>query len=104
MVIRSVAATRGAVGETCCRESVAITARMAVNASADSDRPRAAASVAKRSFSSGEGRAVIEGSVDLAERQVMRKAASAANADTSLSWATRTNLSSVHACVTAQLG
>jgi hypothetical protein len=87
MVMRPVPGTRAAVGETWWREpeSVAMTARMAVNASADSDRPRAAASVAKHYFSSDEWRAVIEGRGDLAERQVMTQAASAANADTSLS-------------------
>jgi len=35
---------------------------MAISASVDSEIPARAASVAKRSFSSGEGRAVIDGS------------------------------------------
>jgi hypothetical protein len=54
-------------------------------ASADSERPDAVASVAKRSFSAAEGRAVIEGRDDLAERQFMTKAARAAIADSPLS-------------------
>lgn len=37
------------------------TSRMAINARADSEMPARAASVAKRSFSLGEGRAVIDG-------------------------------------------
>jgi len=38
------------------------TSRMAISASADSEIPARAASVAKRSFSWGDGRAVIDGS------------------------------------------
>jgi hypothetical protein len=58
---------------------------MAIMASADSERPDAAASVAKRAFSAAEGRAVIEGRGGLAERHVITKAVAAAKADTPLS-------------------
>jgi hypothetical protein len=44
---------------------------MAMSASADSDTPARSASQVKRAFSAAEGRAVIEGSGDLAERHVM---------------------------------
>jgi hypothetical protein len=71
-VIRSVAGVRPLVAQGSREpESVAITARIAVSASADSDKPRAAARAANRSFSSGEVRTVIEGADDSAERQVM---------------------------------
>ena len=86
MVIRSVAGPRAGAGID-SRNGAASgsrTWRIAIIASADSERPDAVASVAKRAFSAGEGRAVIEGRDDLAERQVMTEATSAASADTSL--------------------
>src|SRR5882762_6572079 len=98
MVIRSVAAPVSAaavvVGGTLPSRSS--TVRMAMSASADSDMPARSASHAKRAFSAVEGRAVIEGRNDLAERHVMMKAASAANADTPLS-CPQTNFFPVHA-------
>src|ERR1700733_3868808 len=87
MVIRSVAGPRAGAG-TESRSGAASgsrTLRIAIIASADSETPDAEASVAKRAFSIAVGRAVIEGGDDLAERQVMTKAARAASADTSLS-------------------
>ena len=80
MVIRSVAAPapakapsrateqRRGPGPCGSRSSPALTPR----------HPDAAASVAKRAFSGAESRAVIEGSRDLVERQVMTNVASAA--------------------------
>src|ERR1700683_4931567 len=87
MVIRSVADTRAGAGTdprigTASRSR---TLRIAIIASADSETPDVAASVAKRAFSAAEGRAVIEGRDDLAERQVITNAACAAIADTPLS-------------------
>ena len=66
MVIRSVAATRASLACGSREEAVPvpIAARMALNANAASDIPRAAAIEAKRAFSSAEGRAVIDGVVD----------------------------------------
>src|SRR5688572_32219101 len=62
MVIRSVERSRRAgaaiVSETSLPSSKE---RMAIRASVDSDIPRLAANVAKRSFSAGVGRAVIDG-------------------------------------------
>jgi hypothetical protein len=57
---------------------------MATIASADSETPDAAASVAKRAFSAAEGRAVIEGRDEFAEGQLTTRASSAAKADTPL--------------------
>jgi hypothetical protein len=87
MVIRSVAGPRAGADTDPHNgaASGARTLRIAIIASADSERPDAVASVAKRAFSAAEGRAVIEGSDELAERQVMSEGASAASADTSLS-------------------
>src|SRR6202050_2178566 len=87
MVIRSVAGPRAGAG-TDSRNGAASgfkSLRMAIIASADSETPDAAASVAKRAFSAAEGRAVIDGRDDLAERQVITNAACAAIADTPLS-------------------
>src|ERR1700683_1081769 len=86
MVIRSVAGPRAGAGAA-SRNGAASgsrTLRIAIIASADSERPDAVASVANRAFSAAEGRAVIEGRDDLAERQVITSAACAAIADTSL--------------------
>src|SRR6186713_120737 len=62
MVMRSVARSRCAgpafVSETSLQFSKE---RIAIRASVDSDIPRLAANVAKRSFSAGVGRAVIDG-------------------------------------------
>jgi hypothetical protein len=62
MVIRSVDRSRRAgavfVSATSLQSS---RERMAIRASVDSDIPRLAANVAKRSFSAGVGRAVIDG-------------------------------------------
>lgn len=61
MVIRSVERSRreaAFVSETSLQSSKE---RMAIRASVDSDIPRLAANVAKRSFSAGVGRAVIDG-------------------------------------------
>jgi hypothetical protein len=52
------------------------TSRMAISARADSEIPARAASAAKRSFSLGEGRAVIDGS-GLVDRQATEKGTSA---------------------------
>ena len=87
MVIRSVAGPCAGAG-TDSRNGAASgsrTLRIAIIASADYERPDAVASVAKRAFSAADGRTVIEGSGDLAERQVMTEATSAAIADTPLS-------------------
>jgi hypothetical protein len=66
MVIRSVAESRASLscGSKEKAVLVPIAARMALNANAASDIPRAAATEAKRAFSSAEGRAVIDGAVD----------------------------------------
>src|SRR5579863_2516833 len=87
MVIRSVAGPRAGAGTDPHNggASRSRTLRIAIIASADSETPDAAASVAKRAFSATEGRAVIESRDDLAERQVITKAARAAIADTPLS-------------------
>src|ERR1700733_623303 len=87
MVIRSVAGPRAGAG-TDSRNGAASgsrTLRIAIIASADSERPDDVASVAKRAFSAAERRAVIAGRDDLAERQVMTEATSAPIADTPLS-------------------
>jgi hypothetical protein len=87
IVIRSVAGPRAGAG-TDSRNGAALgsrTVRMAIIASADSERPDAAASVAKRAFSAAQRRAVIEGRGGLAERHVITKAVAAAKADTPLS-------------------
>ena len=69
MVIRSRAASRAAVAaDVRARLSrPSRTVRMAFRASAASDNPETAASVAKRAFSSGDGRAVIERGVGFSE-------------------------------------
>jgi hypothetical protein len=73
MVIRSVAETRASLscGSQEDAVPVPIAARMAFNASAASDIPRAAAREAKRAFSTADGRAVIEGAVDGVVRQLI---------------------------------
>jgi hypothetical protein len=64
MVMRSVALTRSAAGShssgACVLPSASTNARIAINASLDSDTPAAWAKVAKRVFSAREGRAVID--------------------------------------------
>src|SRR5688500_8345944 len=62
MVIRSVERSRRAGAVFASETSLPFSnERMAIRASADSDIPRLAANVAKRSFSLGVGRAVIDG-------------------------------------------
>jgi hypothetical protein len=61
------------------------TARIAVNASVASDTPQCAASSAKRRFSSGVGRAVIDGVRDVVVLLLTRAPLVQQNADTSLS-------------------
>src|ERR1700728_4376979 len=87
MVIRSVAGSRAGAGTDprIGTASGSRTLRIAIIASVDSETPDAAARVAKRAFSAAEGRAVIDGRDDIAEREVMTEATSAATADTSLS-------------------
>src|SRR5215471_10543881 len=58
MVMRSVALTRSA--GACALPSATTNARIAINASLDSEMPAAWARVEKRAFSAGEGRAVID--------------------------------------------
>ncbi len=74
MVIRSVAETRACLSCGSQEDAVAvpIAARMAFNASAASDIPRAAARAAKRAFSTADGRAVIEGAVNRVVGQLIR--------------------------------
>jgi hypothetical protein len=62
--MRSLARTRSAAGSysrgPCVLPSPSTNARIAISASLDSEMPAAWASVAKRAFSVGEGRAVID--------------------------------------------
>ena len=62
IVIRSVERSRRVEGALVSETSLQSSKeRMAIRASVDSDIPRLAANVAKRSFSAGVGRAVIDG-------------------------------------------
>ena len=87
IVMRSVAARPPESGTRVLTEGPfdSSMARMAVNASIDSDTPHCAASSAKRRFSSGVGRAVIDGARDVDVLLLTRAPLVQQNADTSLS-------------------
>src|SRR5215472_77553 len=95
IVIRSVAARRPGSGASVVIEGPfdSSTARIAVNANVDSETPQRAASSANLRFSSGVGRAVIDGVREVGGLLLTRAPLAQQNADTSLS-CHRTNTNS----------